>query len=172
MPGGVGFNSTKWPLCPPRSSEHQGGAHLSPEERLPVCQVSAWTSNNLVLVKTWGWHLCNRNLSKNQVNKIHKGLLWLKDLWKHFNRHFSKDADVACRQVATCSCPFFSVNKKMKIRTMMRYHCTPARVADKKKNSDTSTHYWGYGETRTITCSSIEVLLDLSSLILRYLPEK
>ena len=89
------------------------------------------------------------------VSKIYKQLTWLNTIqtnntvetWEEsLNRHFSKeDEQVAKKHTKRCSKPL--VFREMQIKTTMRYHLPPVRMATIKKS--TNSKCWrGCGEMR------------------------
>ena len=120
------------------------------------------TKENISKVKRWPskWEkiIANKATDKELISKIYKQLLQLnsrkiKDLikkkWtKEQNRHFSKeDIQMANKHMKNCSTSL--INREMQIKTTMRYHLMPVRMAASKKSTNNNGWIW-CGEKGTL----------------------
>ena len=107
------------------------------------CTIKETTSKVKRQPSDWGKITANEATGKGLISKIYMQLLQLnsrkindpiKTWTKELNRHFSKeDIQMANKHMKRCSTPL--IIREMQIKTTMRYHYTPVRMAAIQKST-------------------------------------
>ena len=125
-------------LYPSKKFLHSKGNHQQNKKPTEWENIFTDTSDKGLIFKIY------KELNKIQLQKTKPIKKWAKDL----NRHFSKeDIQMANRHMKRCSTSL--IIRQMQIKTTMKYHLTPVRMAIINK-STTNTCWWGCGERRTL----------------------